>query len=281
MLVDATLTGLRVIEMPARLIFLLICLLSFSSGQALGGLVVSHSFESDAGLGPGFHLGTSPSDLTASGRWGSGALTGRGVVVDPTLARTGDTAMVIDHGERNAGSTGGGGIWAVFSHTPGAGSFTANDRLEVSAYVAENPNDLVTGFANANLHFEFFDASGTVIFRTDSLGLASFFPKGNDDGDSMPDYTLVSHSFNLADAIGLNAHSSSAQGATPVTAATLANIASARPAFGSWNGGDANPGDGQFLIDDFSFVVAVPEPTNLIYFGFASVCMLVSRRRIA
>jgi len=185
--------------------------------------------------------------------------------------------MVIDHGERD--SAGGGGIWAVYSHTPGAGSFSINHCFDVSAYVAENPNDLITGFGNADLHFEFFDSNGTVIFRTDSLGLASGFPKGNDDGDSTPDYTLVSHSFKLANAIGQNAHSSSAQGATPITAATLSNIASARPAFGSWNGGDANPGDGQFLIDDFKFVVAVPEPSSLIYFGFASVCMLVSRRR--
>ena len=152
-----------------------------------------------------------------------------------------------------------------------AGTFDANTLVEVSAWVAVNPTDLVTGGGNGNLHFEFYDAANNQLFRNDSFGQQTYFPSGNNNGDAVPDYALVSNSLRLGDAIGLNG-----AGGT-ITAATLGSIASIRATISTWNANAA--ANGQFLIDDFTFSVVVPEPSRALMLLLGGAAVFLRRRR--
>lgn len=247
------------------------------AGPLFGSIVTNHSYESDAGLGPGFHAGAQPTDMDATGIFGDQDPNVHfGVFVDSSLARTGQVGYFLDLGN-NGGGNGFGGNFSVSRFDAPAGRFGRQSNFTMSAWIAENPADLPTN-AGGNLHFEFYDGSGRILFRTDSFGLASGFPSGTDNGDATPDYSQVTNSYTLGEAItnGRNAHPNSTQGATPITDSTLAQIVSARAVITGNNGG--NTFDGQYFVDDFSFIANIPEPSSSLLLC-AALASLTQRRK--
>ena len=272
------------VEIPRITLLLAIVLtLVATVSDANAAVVASHSFEGNTGLPAGQNGGVLPSDQDFTGTFGDQtAVNHLGILNDSTLARTGNNAYYGDLGSNvdfgGSNTVNFGGNFSGIRHDQLAGTFTEDTTFNLSAFFAENPNDLITGGGSANLHLAFYDASDSLIFRNDSFGLATVFAGNSDSGDTTPDYTELIHNYQLGEAI-TNGRLDAA--GNVITLATLGTITSARALISGDNNG--NSGGGQFFVDDLSFSVstptAVPEPGSFVFCTLLMGSLLLRRRR--
>ena len=264
------------------LLFAIALTLVATVSDANAAVVASHSFEGNSGLPAGQNGGVLPSDQDFTGTFGSQTNANHlGILNDSALARTGNNAYYGDLGSNvdfgGSNPDGFGGNFSGIRYDQPAGTFTENTTFNVSAFFAENPTDLITG-GSANLHLEFYDAGGALIFRNDFFGLETVFTGGFDNGDATPDYTQIIHNYQLGEAI-TNGRLDNA--GNTISLATLGTIASARALISGNNNG--NSGGGQFFVDDLSFSAstpaAVPEPGSFVFCTLLMGSLLLRRRR--
>ena len=137
-------------------------------------------------------------------------------------------------------------------------NITEGTTFGVSAWVATDAANPLTGSVVTNVRLEFFDATGTELFRNDNgAALAA--------GDLGTTYQQISHSYTITAA-------DVAAGVTRVTAV-----------FGSDGHGFGN-GGGVLLSDDFEFtvddasLVTIPEPSSALL-GLLGILGLTARSR--
>ena len=270
-------------EIPRITLFAIALTLVATVSDANAAVVASHSFEGNTGLAAGQNGGVLPSDQDFTGTFGSQTNANHlGILNDSALARTGNNAYYGDLGSNadfgGSNANGFGGNFSGIRFDQSAGTFTEDTTFSVSAFFAENPNDLITGGGSANLHLEFYDAGGALIFRNDDFGLETVFTGGFDNGDETPNYTQLIHNYQLGEAI---TNGRSDRSDSTISLATLGTITSVRALISGDNNG--NSGGGQFFVDDLSFSVstpaAVPEPGSFVFCTLLMGSLLLRRRR--
>ena len=270
-------------EIPRITLFAIALTLVATVSDANAAVVASHSFEGNTGLPAGQNGGVLPSDQDFTGTFGSQTNANHlGILNDSALARTGNNAYYGDLGSNadfgGSNADGFGGNFSGIRFDQPAGTFTEDTTFSVSAFFAENPNDLITGGGSANLHLEFYDAGGALIFRNDDFGLETVFTGGFDNGDETPNYTQLIHNYQLGEAI---TNGRSDRSDSTISLATLGTITSVRALISGDNNG--NSGGGQFFVDDLSFSVstptAVPEPGSFVFCTLLMGSLLLRRRR--
>ncbi len=153
----------------------------------------------------------------------------------------------------------------------------AGDTFTISAQVATDATDPVTGQGHANVHLELKDATGAVTIRTDNTGTA---PKATSAGGvggtgsiafpASGGYALLTETYTIT--------------AADITAGVVEVAAVLATDMGGGTAGDGSVG-GKIFFDDFVFsttadvVTVVPEPGSLAMVLVGALALLGIRRR--
>ena len=257
---------------------------------ANAGVIHQTDYESDgAATGAGFGVGQVPTsvdfadgggDLIGFSAAGNSLTSGDALGISGSNPNSGSYSYAVDTSQTTPAGNGWGSSWSGIRSdsanvsggldtqanviAAGVGSYinyAAGATFTISAQVATDSLDPLTGAGTAAPRLEFFDAAGTELFRNQSAQV--------DAVSISPTYTLLTHSYTL-------------------TAADVAQgVVAVSGVLGTDGHGDSPDNSGLILYDDFLFevddafiVTVVPEPStaSLLIAGLMGFCGVRRRR---